>query len=45
LAKAYADHGGELTRIHVEAAAPVGTFTGWAPARTVTQWSWSKTSD
>ena len=38
LAKAYADHGGELTRIGVETAAPVGTFTGWTSARTVTQW-------
>ncbi|RYB94430.1 precorrin-6y C5,15-methyltransferase (decarboxylating) subunit CbiE [Nocardioides oleivorans] len=39
LAKAYADHGGELTRIGVETAAPVGTFTGWTPARRVTQWA------
>jgi precorrin-6Y C5,15-methyltransferase (decarboxylating) len=44
LATAYADHGGELTRISVETAAPVGTFTGWTPTRTVTQWSWTKTS-
>ena len=42
LAKAYADHGGELTRIGVETVAPIGTFTGWAPARAVTQWSWTK---
>ncbi len=41
LAKAYADHGGELTRISVETAEPIGTFAGWAPARAVTQWSWS----
>ncbi|WP_244927982.1 precorrin-6y C5,15-methyltransferase (decarboxylating) subunit CbiE [Nocardioides sp. W7] len=39
LADAYRHHGGELTRIAVETAAPVGTFTGWTPARTVTQWS------
>ncbi|SEB78361.1 precorrin-6Y C5,15-methyltransferase (decarboxylating) [Nocardioides exalbidus] len=39
LAKAYADHGGELIRIGVENAAPVGTFTGWTPARGVTQWA------
>lgn len=38
LAEAYREHGGELTRIHVETAAPVGSFTGWTPARTVTQW-------
>ncbi|MDZ5660986.1 precorrin-6y C5,15-methyltransferase (decarboxylating) subunit CbiE [Nocardioides sp. S-58] len=43
LAKAYAKHGGELTRIGVETAAPVGTFTGWAPARAVTQWALSGT--
>jgi len=42
LARAYGDHGGELTRIHVEQAAPIGGFTGWAPARAVTQWSWRK---
>jgi len=42
LAKAYADHGGELTRIGVETAAPVGTFTGWTPGRAVTQWAWPK---
>lgn len=39
LAQLYSDHGGELTRIAVEHAAPIGGFTGWAPARTVTQWA------
>lgn len=39
LAAAYGSHGGELTRIAVEHASPLGTFTGWRPARTVTQWS------
>lgn len=39
LASLHAEHGGELTRISVETAAPVGTFTGWTPARTVTQWA------
>ncbi|MGH3451029.1 MAG: precorrin-6y C5,15-methyltransferase (decarboxylating) subunit CbiE, partial [Haloechinothrix sp.] len=39
LACAYAEHGGELTRIAVEHTAPLGGFTGWQPARTVTQWS------
>jgi precorrin-6B C5,15-methyltransferase / cobalt-precorrin-6B C5,C15-methyltransferase len=38
LAREYADHGGELTRIGVETAAPIGGFAGWTPARTVTQW-------
>lgn len=41
LAKAYGDHGGELTRIGVETAAPIGHFAGWNPARAVTQWAWS----
>ncbi|WP_017588368.1 bifunctional cobalt-precorrin-7 (C(5))-methyltransferase/cobalt-precorrin-6B (C(15))-methyltransferase [Nocardiopsis ganjiahuensis] len=38
LAQAYREHGGELTRVAVETTAPIGTFTGWTPARTVTQW-------
>ncbi|MGB3482972.1 MAG: precorrin-6y C5,15-methyltransferase (decarboxylating) subunit CbiE [Mycobacterium sp.] len=40
LGQAYRRHGGELTRIHVERAAPVGTFTGWTPGRAVTQWAY-----
>jgi precorrin-6Y C5,15-methyltransferase (decarboxylating) len=39
LALAYAERGGELTRIQVEHAAPLGAFTGWRPARAVTQWA------
>jgi len=39
LARLYQEHGGELTRISVETTAPVGTFIGWTPARTVTQWA------
>ncbi|WP_233223661.1 precorrin-6y C5,15-methyltransferase (decarboxylating) subunit CbiE [Amycolatopsis sp. CA-128772] len=39
LARAYEEHGGELLRIGVERAAPLGGFTGWTPARVVTQWS------
>lgn len=42
LADAYRAHGGELTRIAVETAAPVGSFTGWTPARTVIQWAWRR---
>ncbi|MBK1786928.1 precorrin-6y C5,15-methyltransferase (decarboxylating) subunit CbiE [Prauserella sp. ASG 168] len=42
LARAYAEYGGELTRMSVEHAAPLGGLTGWTPARTVTQWSVSK---
>jgi precorrin-6Y C5,15-methyltransferase (decarboxylating) len=39
LAELFARHGGELTRIAVEHASPIGGFTGWSPARTVTQWA------
>jgi precorrin-6Y C5,15-methyltransferase (decarboxylating) len=39
LGRRYQEHGGELTRVSVQTSAPVGTFTGWAPARTVTQWA------
>lgn len=42
LAGAYREHGGELTRIHVEHAAPIGSFTGWTPARAVTQWAFTR---
>ncbi len=38
LAAVYQANGGELTRIAVEHATPLGGLTGWAPARTVTQW-------
>jgi precorrin-6B C5,15-methyltransferase / cobalt-precorrin-6B C5,C15-methyltransferase len=39
LADTYLRHGGELTRVAVETAAPLGSFTGWTPARIVTQWA------
>ena len=39
LAAAHGRHGGELTRIAVEHAAPLASFTGWEPSRTVAQWS------
>jgi precorrin-6Y C5,15-methyltransferase (decarboxylating) len=39
LASLYREHRGELTRLSVESAAPIGTFTGWTPARAVTQWA------
>lgn len=35
----HATHGGELVRISVARAAPVGRLTGWKPAMPVTQWS------
>lgn len=42
LARLYAGRGGELSRIAVEHAEPIGTFTGWTPARAVTQWAYVK---
>ncbi|AWB93637.1 precorrin-6y C5,15-methyltransferase (decarboxylating) subunit CbiE [Aeromicrobium chenweiae] len=42
LAERYARLGGELTRLHVEHAAPIGRFTGWTPARAVMQWAVTK---
>lgn len=39
LGRLHQEHGGELTRISVETASPIGTFTGWTPARAVTQWA------
>jgi precorrin-6Y C5,15-methyltransferase (decarboxylating) len=38
----HAELGGELTRISVSRAAPVGSMQGWRPAMPVTQWSWVK---
>ncbi len=34
--------GGDLTRIAISRAAPVGAMQGWRPAMPVTQWSWTK---
>lgn len=31
--------GGELTRVSLEHAEPLGSFTGWRPARPVVQWA------
>ena len=42
LATARARYGGELTRLSVARAAPVGGFTGWRPAMPVTIWSVAK---
>jgi len=42
LASAHATFGGELSRIAVSHAEPVGDLTGWRPAMTVTQWSATK---
>ncbi|MFZ2101181.1 MAG: precorrin-6y C5,15-methyltransferase (decarboxylating) subunit CbiE [Oricola sp.] len=42
LLDAYRRHGGELQRISVETAEPVGPFSGWKPSMAVIQWAWSK---
>jgi len=39
LLRLFEDHHGELTRIAVQRAAPVGPFHGWKPIMPVTQWS------
>jgi len=39
LAALHGQYGGELTRISVEQLDAIGTFRGWAPLRTVTQWA------
>ena len=38
----HATLGGELSRIAISRAGPVGEKTGWRPAMPVTQWSWTK---
>ncbi len=38
----HAQHGGELTRISVSRAEPLGGMTGWRPAMPITQWRWVK---
>ncbi|WP_329280497.1 precorrin-6y C5,15-methyltransferase (decarboxylating) subunit CbiE [Streptomyces sp. NBC_00691] len=45
LADRYRRHGGELVRLAVAAAVPVGGFTGWRQAMPVTQWSVTKGSE
>lgn len=42
LADRYVRHGGELVRIAVARAVPVGGFTGWRQAMPVTQWAVAK---
>ena len=39
LLEQHSRRGGELVRLHVERAEPLGGFTGWTPARAVSQWS------
>jgi precorrin-6Y C5,15-methyltransferase (decarboxylating) len=42
LVDAHATYGGELVRLSVERAEPLGGYRGWTPARAVVQWSWEK---
>ena len=42
LLAAHTEWGGELTRVAVEFAEPIGRFTGFKPARTVTAWAAAK---
>jgi precorrin-6Y C5,15-methyltransferase (decarboxylating) len=42
LIAAQARLGGNLLRIDIARAAPIGTMTGWKPAMPVTQWTWIK---
>jgi precorrin-6Y C5,15-methyltransferase (decarboxylating) len=42
VARWFAEQGGELTRVQVEHAAALGSFTVWRPALAVVQWSGTK---
>jgi precorrin-6Y C5,15-methyltransferase (decarboxylating) len=42
LLAAHARRGGELVRLLVARAEPVGDYLGWRPAMPVTQWAWVK---
>ena len=42
LIRRYKAHGGDLLRIDIARADPLGAFHGWRPARPVTQWSVTK---
>lgn len=35
-------HGGDLVRLSLSHATPLGTMQGWRPAMPITQWRWSK---
>ncbi len=45
LVRLHERHGGRLTRLEVSRAEPIGGFTGWVPARPVTQWSVVRDAD
>lgn len=39
LLAAWQRYGGHLTRVSIESVQPLGTMTGWTPARSIVQWS------
>lgn len=45
LVSAWQQSGGDLTRLSVQHADPVGGFHGWRPLMPVTQWCWHKQVD
>ncbi|MBN6056548.1 precorrin-6y C5,15-methyltransferase (decarboxylating) subunit CbiE [Nonomuraea sp. RK-328] len=45
VARWYARLGGDLVRLSVQRASPVGSFTGWRPAMPVTVWTADKQGD
>ncbi len=42
LAQAFSDHGGDLQRITIQTARPMGDFHGWKSNMPVTQWAFEK---
>jgi precorrin-6B C5,15-methyltransferase / cobalt-precorrin-6B C5,C15-methyltransferase len=42
LLAAHARHGGELVRLSVSRAEPIGDRSGWKPAIPIVQWAWRK---
>ena len=42
LIAAWQQTGGDLTRLSIQHADPVGGFHGWRPLMPVTQWCWRK---
>jgi precorrin-6Y C5,15-methyltransferase (decarboxylating) len=45
LLAAHAAHHGELVKVEVSHAEPLGSFTSWTPRRPVIQWAARKESD
>ncbi len=45
LLAAHARYGGDLVRLSIDRAAPVGSYHGWRPAMPVTQWAWRKAGE